>query len=219
MTGLLELSGPSFPPAAGGAARQLVILLHGWGADGNDLIQLAPEWARFLPHAEFLSPHAPYPCDIGVGRQWFAFHDQSEEMMRAAASATAPMLNAFVDDALQARRLTEADLALIGFSQGTMMSLYVAPRRPNPCAAVVGYSGLLIGGDRLVREIKSRPKVLLVHGEADELVPAAALARAVEGLEAAGVPVESHIRPGLGHGMDSQGIILGGRFLSRAFAA
>ncbi|MFQ5808669.1 MAG: alpha/beta hydrolase [Armatimonadota bacterium] len=119
----------------------------------------------------------------------------------------------------RARGLGARDLALVGFSQGAMMALHVAPRRAEACAAVVGYSGLLIGAERLVREVRSRPKVLLVHGEADELIPAQALQRASEGLEAAGVPVESHVRPGLGHGIDAEGMALGGQFLSRAFAA
>src|SRR6516164_2823431 len=125
-----ELHGPSQPPASGGKPRHLVVLLHGYGSDGNDLIGLAPHWARVLPAAEFLSPHAPFPCEMGpFGRQWFSFADRTPETILAGTRAAAAILDAFLDEALAARGLSERDLALVGFSQGTMMALYVALRR------------------------------------------------------------------------------------------
>jgi phospholipase/carboxylesterase len=216
MPGLLELSGPSQPPAAGGKPRRLVVLLHGYGSDGNDLIGLAPHWARQIPDAEFLSPHAPFPCEgAPFGHQWFSFADRSPAAILAGAKAAAAILDAFLDEALAARGLTDDDLALVGFSQGTMMSLYVAPRRPRALAGVVGYSGALLGAEDLAAEIRSRPPMLLVHGEADPVVPFAELARAAAALKAAGLAVTTEARPRLPHSIDEQGLLLGGRFLAR----
>jgi phospholipase/carboxylesterase len=219
MAGPFELSGPSQPPHAGGKARQLVVLLHGFGADGNDLIGLAPHWARLLPEAEFISPHAPFPCEMGpFGRQWFSFADRTPETILAGTKAAAAILDAFLDEALAARGLADRDMALVGFSQGAMLSLYVALRRPKPVAVVVGYSGALIGAEELASKIRSRPPVLLVHGDADPVVPYSELARAAAALKAAGVPVTTETRPGLAHGIDEQGLRLGGQFLARAFS-
>jgi len=216
---LPTLSGPAFGPAAGGAPEQLIVLLHGWGADGNDLIGLAPYLGRFLPKAEFVSPNGPEPCDMNpMGRQWFSLQDMSPPSMLAGARKVAPAIDAFLDNALAARNLTDDRLALIGFSQGTMMALHVGPRRARSCAGIVGYSGLLIGPETLAAEIKSRPPVTLIHGEDDPVVPVTALSNAVDGLSAAGVAVQWHRRPGLQHGIDESGIILGAEFLSAAFA-
>ncbi len=218
MPDLFDLSGPSFPPRSGAAPRQLVVLLHGWGADGNDLIGLAPHFARALPHAEFLSPHGPFPCDTGFGRQWFSLADRAPARMLAGLRATAPAIDAFIDEALEERGLDDRALALVGFSQGTMAAIHVALRRERACAAVVGYSGALLGAEQLAEEIKSRPPVLLVHGHADEIVPVQAMSQARAVLQAHGVPVEAHERPGLGHGIDEFGLEAGARFLSRALA-
>ncbi len=217
MPALLELSGPSQPPAAGGKPRRLVVLLHGYGSDGNDLIGLAPHWARLLPEAEFLSPHAPFPCEgAPYGHQWFSFADRSPAAILAGAKAAASILDAFLDEALAARGLADDELALVGFSQGTMMSLFVAMRRARAVAGVVGYSGALLGAGDLAGEIRSRPPVLLVHGEADPVVPFEELARAAATLKAAGVEVTTEARPRLPHSIDEQGLLLGGRFLARA---
>ena len=167
-----RLSGPSRPPAAGGKPRRLVILLHGLGADGNDLIGLAPYWARLLPDAEFLSPNAPFPCDMApYGYQWFSSQDRSREAVLGGVRAAAPILDAFIDEALAERGLADSDLALVGFSQGTMMSLFVGLRRDEPVAGIVGFSGRLLAPDLLASELRSRPPILLVHGTEDPLVP------------------------------------------------
>lgn len=215
MTDVAKISGPAFGPASGAAAKRLVVLLHGWGADGNDLIGLAPVWARLLPDTAFVSPHAPYPCDMGMGRQWFSLNDRNPAAMLAGTRAAAATINGFLDDALARYGLDDSRLALVGFSQGTMMSLYVAPRRARACAGVLGYSGALIDGASLAAETVSRPLMMLIHGEADEIVPCVALADAADRLAAVGISVETHLRPGLGHGIDEQGMILGGRFLER----
>jgi phospholipase/carboxylesterase len=213
-----SLSGPSRPPASGGKPRQLVLLLHGLGADGSDLIGLAPYWAKLLPEAEFVSPDAPYPCDMApFGRQWFSLQDRSPAAILAGVRAAAPMLEAFIDQSLAALGLADQALALVGFSQGTMMSLYVGLRRAQPCAGILGYSGALIGAETLAQEIRVRPPVLLIHGDADEVVPPQALPHAAAALEAAGVAVEAVTCPGLGHGIDETGLRRGGDFLRRAF--
>ena len=142
MDEVAKLSGPSTPAASGGKPRRLIVFLHGFGADGNDLIGLAPYFADVVPDADFLSPHAPYPCVMaGFGRQWFNVYEQNAEGRLAAIRVAAGILDRFLDDELKARGLTDAELALIGFSQGTMMSLFVAPRRARACAGVIGYSG------------------------------------------------------------------------------
>ncbi|UEM18918.1 alpha/beta fold hydrolase [Skermanella mucosa] len=217
MSDLAKLSGPSVPPASGGPVRQLVILLHGVGADGDDLISLADYWGALLPDAEFISPNAPDPCDMSpYGYQWFSLLDRSMSAMTAGVKRVAPVIDAFIDQALAERNLTSDKLALVGFSQGTMTSLYVALRRPDSVAAVLGYSGALLAPELLAGEIKSRPPVLLVHGDADQVVPPQALPAAQAALQTAGVPVEVEVRPGLGHGIDQEGLTRGGFFLKRA---
>jgi len=214
----LSLEGPSAAPRSGGPAKQLVILLHGWGADGNDLISLAPYWGEMLPDAAFVSPHAPFPCDMGFGRQWFSLADRTPEVIMAEVRLVAPMIDAFIDDQLAAHDLVPDRLAVVGFSQGTMMALYVTPRRPDQIAALVGYSGRLIGGSTLAAETKSRPPVRLIHGERDDIVPASSMEGAGEALVAAGFSVETHLRPGLGHGIDPEGIAIAGQFMAEQFA-
>ena len=211
------LSGPSRPPASGGRPSRLVILLHGLGADGNDLIGLAPYWARLLPTAEFVSPNAPFPCDMApYGYQWFSSQDRSPAAVLAGVRAAAPLLDAFIDDALAQRALDDADLALVGFSQGTMMSLFVGLRRTKPVAGIVGFSGRLLGPELLASELRSRPPTLLVHGTDDPLVPYESLAAAEVTLNGAGVPVDTLTCPGVGHSIDENGLRRGGAFLKDA---
>jgi phospholipase/carboxylesterase len=212
----LTLSGPSHPPHSGGKPRRLVILLHGLGADGNDLIGLAPYWAPLLPDTEFVAPNAPFPCDMApFGYQWLSARDPSPEARLAGARAAAAILDDFIDEALESRGLSESDLALVGFSQGTMMSLFVGPRRERQLAGIVGYSGRLIGPQVLADEIRSRPAILLVHGTDDPMVSFASMAEAKTGLKALGVSVETVTCPGIGHAIDGDGLQAGGTFLHR----
>lgn len=214
-----ELSGPSRPPAAGGKPQRLVVLLHGLGADGNDLIGLASYWARLLPEAEFLSPNAPFPCDMApYGYQWFSAQDRSPGAVLAGVRAAAPILDAFLDEALRSRGLETGDLALVGFSQGTMMSLFVGLRRASAAAGILGYSGRLLAPELLADELRSRPPVLLVHGTEDPLVPYQSLAMAQTALTALGVPTETLTCPGTGHSIDEQGLRRGGQFLEQVLA-
>ena len=214
-----RLAGPSRRPASGGKPRRLVILLHGLGADGNDLIELAPYWARLLPDAEFLSPDAPFPCDMApYGYQWFSSQDKSPEAVLGGVRAAAPILDAFIDEAIAERGLGDGDLALVGFSQGTMMSLFVGLRRERPLAGILGFSGRLIAPQLLASELRSRPPTLLVHGTDDPLVPYSSLADAESALKAAGVPVETLTCFGIGHSINEQGLRRGGLFLQKVLS-
>jgi phospholipase/carboxylesterase len=215
----LPLDGPRLPPAAGGAPRQLVVFLHGYGADGNDLIGLGREWAKLLPHAAFVSPHAPEPCGAApMGKQWFnlTFRDASE-LVRGVKQAS-PALEAFLDAELKRQNLPARSLALVGFSQGTMMALGVGLKREPAPAAIVGYSGALATIEALPAP-GTAPAILLVHGDMDELIPVDAMFMAREQLAQAGLAVEWHVAQGIGHGIDAQGLHLGGAFLKQAFAA
>jgi phospholipase/carboxylesterase len=217
-----ELDGPRLNPRSG-SARQLVVFLHGYGADGNDLIDIGRAWQQLLPHAAFVSPHAPEPCgQAPVGRQWFAltFRDPNERWV--GVNKAAPVLERFLDAELARHNLPPAALALVGFSQGTMMALHVGLRRAVTPAAIVGYSGLLVAPEHVepktfAAEIRSRPPILLVHGDRDELIPPQALFEAEQGLAALGLPVEWHLSAGIGHGIDAEGLRQGGEFLARRF--
>ena len=220
---MAALDGPRLEPRSG-SARQLVVFLHGYGADGNDLIEIGRAWQGVLPQAAFVSPHAPEPCgQAPVGRQWFAltFRDPDERWI--GANKAAPALEAFLDAELKRRNLAPSALALVGFSQGTMMALHVGLRRVVAPVAIVGYSGLLVlppdaNREKFTAEIKSRPPVLLIHGDQDDLIPPQALFLASNELGALGVSVEWHLSHGIGHGIDQEGLRHGGEFLARRFA-
>ncbi len=218
----VELDGPRLEPR-GGQTKRLVVFLHGYGADGNDLIELGKVWQQLLPDTAFVSPHAPEPCaQAPVGRQWFGltFRDPNERWV--GVNQAAPVLDSFLDKELARRNLPASALALVGFSQGTMMALHVGLRRASPLAGIVGYSGMLALDEKatpesLTSEIRSRPPVLLVHGDQDELIPVQALFHASQTLAALDIPCEFHISHGIGHGIDQEGLRHGGEFLARRF--
>jgi phospholipase/carboxylesterase len=220
---MAELNGPRLEPR-NGKARRLVVFLHGYGADGNDLIELGRSWQPLLPDAAFVSPHAIEPCgQAPMGRQWFplTFRDVNERW--TGVNKAGPVLDAFIEAELARRQLPPTALALVGFSQGTMMALHVGLRRAAPPAAIVGYSGLFVvpedaQPEKFASEIRSRPPVLLVHGDRDDLIPPAALFQAAQGLSELGVQVEWHLSAGVGHGIDAEGLRHGGEFLARRFA-
>jgi len=213
----MSLDGPRLKPARE-PATHLVVLCHGYGSDGNDLIGLAPHWRGLLPGAAFASPNAPERCPGSPnGYQWFplARNDPGETLK--GIEAAAPRLNAFIDAELARLQLTGDRLALVGFSQGTMMSLHVGLRRDPQPAAIVGFSGLLVGGELLSRFDKA-PPVLLTHGDEDTVIPPQALFMSANALAALGVPVQWHLSNGLGHGIDPTSLALAGRFLADAFS-
>ena len=213
-----NLSGPRHAPANGATPQSLVILLHGIGADGNDLIGLTPHWARLLPDTEFVSPHAPYRYDVAPqGRQWFSIGDFSPEMLLAGVRETAPILNQFIDEQLARTGLSDDRLALVGFSQGAMMALFVALRRTQLMTGVIGYSGRMVGMETTADEVKSRPPVLLIHGASDDLIPADAMLETAQNLALSAIGAQWHICSNLGHGIDQAGLEIGGRFLRDCF--
>ncbi|MGV8839394.1 MAG: alpha/beta hydrolase [Bauldia sp.] len=208
------IDGPHLRPASGKPARQLVVVLHGYGADGNDLVPLAEAWRPALPNAAFIVPHAPSVCGaFAGGREWFPLPRIDTVAIAGGTAAAAPALHAFLDAELATLGLANGDLALVGFSQGAMMALDVGVARKPAVAGILAYSGALTRPPRPGEP--GRPPVLLHHGALDTVVPPAALAAARAGLEAAGIPVESHLRQGLGHGIDDTALRLGGAFLMR----
>jgi phospholipase/carboxylesterase len=210
-----QLTGPSLAPA-GGAPRQIVVLLHGYGSNGADLISFAPMWRQTLPDALFVAPNAPERCPGAPGGyQWWALHDLGRPALAAGARHAAPVLDAYLDSLLAEHGLTEADMVLAGFSQGTMMALHVGVRRTRPLAGILGYSGMIAGPSLDPAEVRSKPPVLLIHGDADSIVPLSAYHHAYAELERLGFPLEGHVSRGLGHGVDPAGIELGGRFVKR----
>lgn len=213
---MATIDGPRLP-AKSRTARQLVVFLHGYGADGNDLIEIGRQWQALLPDAAFAAPHAPDRVPgTPVGRQWFGLRDPHERWTGAVGAA--PSLDAFLDAELQRHGLAAKNLALVGFSQGTMMALHVGLRRATVPAAILGYSGLLVGPEHLTETAgPTRPPILLVHGDADPVIPADALFDAAEALAKAGIPCQWHLSAGLGHGIDGAGLRHGGLFLAKAF--
>ncbi|HZL31836.1 MAG TPA: dienelactone hydrolase family protein [Pseudolabrys sp.] len=219
---MAELDGPRLEPRSG-KAKQLVVFLHGYGADGKDLIDIGRAWQGLLPDAAFVSPHAPRPCgQAPMGREWFPLSFRVPGERWDGVQMAAPVLDAFLDAELKRRDLPPQALALVGFSQGTMMALHVGLRRAVPPAAIVGYSGMLIMpddamSDAFAAEIKSRPPVILIHGDEDQLIPVQAVTHSAQGLAALEVTVEWHISPGIGHGIDQEGLRHGGEFLAKAY--
>jgi phospholipase/carboxylesterase len=221
---MTELDGPRWGPASRGAPRQLVVLCHGVGADGHDLIDLAPTWGHALPDAAFVSPHAPFPYDMGPemagfsGRQWFSIADRTPSVLEAGIRVAAPALDAFIDRELERLGLPADAYALMGFSQGAMAALFVGLRRLVAPRAILAFSGALLAPGALAAERRNDAPVLLVHGEADDVVPPFLSREAERTLRAAGVRVESLFSPGLGHGLGDDGMAAGADFLRRAFA-
>jgi phospholipase/carboxylesterase len=199
------------PPARGGAPDSLVVLVHGYGADGADLVGLAEAWGRALPGAQFVAPDAPEPCEMApFGRQWFGLADMDPARLAEGVSGAVPPLSAFVSRQAARHGLAPGRIAWMGFSQGAMLALAAGLSADPPPACILAYSGALLAGLGV-----ARPPVLLVHGEADLVVPVAASRSAASALRAAGVPVEALFPPALGHGIDEAGIAAGAAFLAR----
>jgi len=206
------------PPASGGAPTSMVIFLHGLGSNGRDLISIGNVWAHALPETVFLSPDAPYPCDMVPpgypdAYQWFSLQNRDPHAMKTGAEAAAPVLEAFIAEQLTRFKVPPARLALVGFSQGTMMSLYLAPRLKDAIAGVVGYSGALLGGEGLSAPNTQHIPVHLVHGAMDDVVPVEAYHMARDVLMVQGFTVTGHVVPFLPHTIDQTGLDSGLSFL------
>ncbi|WP_425105623.1 alpha/beta hydrolase [Ancylobacter sp.] len=218
------LDGPRLSPRSGGPATSLVVLLHGYGADGRDLIDLGDYWAPLLPNTAFISPHAPEPLAIApVGRQWFGYTERNDRERWVGVQSAQRALDSFLDAELARLNLPGSRLALVGFSQGTMMALHVGLRRKVAPAGIVGFSGIHVlppegATAAFAEEITARPPVLLIHGDLDQVIPPMALPRAVESLQQQGVVVRAHLSNGLAHGIDGTGLSLAGTFLTEVLA-
>lgn len=210
------LTGPRVAPRSG-TLRSLVILLHGYGADGQDLSGLAGPFGEMLPDTAFRAPNAPQRCRVNpMGYQWFPISwidGSSEAEMRAGLEAATDTLDRYLTEAMAAEGVGPGETAIVGFSQGTMMSLHVAPQRAEAVAGIVGFSGRLHDPARLAKAA-SRPPVLLVHGDQDEVIPVAALEEARIGLAGAGFTVSTHVSGGVGHGIAPDGLGLARAFLA-----
>lgn len=209
----MALTGPTLPPARG-PATHLVVLVHGYGADGNDLIGLAEHWRGLLPTVAFSAPNAPTRIPGGPGYQWFPISRIDPHEMKKGVEVAAPVLDEYLDAELKRLNLPPERLALAGFSQGTMLSLHLGLRRAIRPAAIVGFSGLLPGPPP---EIAEFPPILLTHGDQDQVIPPQALFIAANQLGAAGAAVQWHLAPGMGHGIDPEGLLMAGTFLDLAF--
>lgn len=209
------INGSSLQPLSGGRPKQIVLLLHGYGSNGADLISLAPHWQRALPEALFLAPNAPMRMNSGY--QWWPLSTFAPQALASGAAAAAPAINAFIDRKLDQYGLEDADLALAGFSQGTMLALQVGLRRATKVAGILGYSGALPGAADLGNQKITKPPVMLVHGSADPIVPVSALHAADHALRRLGLDVVTHVLAGLGHSVDPVGLRLGAEFIERVF--
>jgi phospholipase/carboxylesterase len=216
------IDGPRLAPKSG-QVKQLVVFLHGYGADGNDLIEIGRQWQRWLPDAAFVSPHAPEPCgQAPMGRQWFALTFRDPHERWRGVSQAGPGLEAFLEAELARHNLPASKLALVGFSQGTMMALHVGLRRAVAPAAIVGFSGMVVleegkGGESLKSAVPSKPPILLVHGDQDDVIPVDALFLSADALAAAEVPCQWHLSLGVAHGIDAEALRHGGLFLTQSF--
>lgn len=209
----------AFGPASGAKPEKVVLMLHGYGSNGQDLISLAPYLAEGAPNAIFLSPDAPFVCDMSaMGRQWFPLQSFDPDYMLDGIRRSEPILNHYIDQVLQQLGLEDADLVLLGFSQGTMMSLFAAPRRRQRIAGVIGYSGALLGEGELGGPAIQKIPVLLIHGEDDQVVTFDRHEQATSALKTHGFDVETLSIPGLPHSIDDAGIKTGTAFLKRVFA-
>ncbi len=211
------VNGSSLQPSSGGPPKQIVLLLlHGYGSNGADLISLAPHWQQVLPDALFLSPNAPQRCGgMGSGYQWWPLTASTPQALASGATGAAPAIDAFIDRKLTQYGLGDADLAIVGFSQGTMMALHVGLRRKAQLAGILGYSGMLTGAAELARHEITKPPVLLIHGSADPVVPVSAMHAAEHALRAVGIDVTTHVSAGVGHSVDPVGLRMGAEFVSR----
>lgn len=210
------LDGPRMPPARGGKPDSLVVFLHGYGSNGADLISLAPYWAKALPGTAFVSPNAIEPAPQAPGGyQWFPIANLDPRLMESGARQAAPSVDRFLDKELERYGLDDSRLVLVGFSQGTMMALFVGLRRRTPPAAILGFSGVLVAGRTLKEEAgPTAPPILLVHGDQDPVIPVGAMFDSAEALAAAGFGAQWHVSYGLPHSIGPDGLELGGAFLS-----
>jgi len=210
------LNDVSLEPQDGQKALHAVIIVHGLGDSAAGIIGLGEAMRPTMPNTLFLAPDAPYPCEFSpFGFQWFPARDWTPAVVLAGVKQAAPELNAYIDHVIATRGLTPDKIALVGFSQGTIMNLYVGPRRTPSLAGLLGYSGALVGGETLRQERQSNPPIQLIHGTDDDVISFAAMDLAREGLQSANLNVETLACRGVGHSVDDEGLACGTRFLRK----
>lgn len=209
---MTTLTGPSRSPQSGGAATSLIILLHGRGSNGDDLIGLADAMKGHFPDTAFHAPNAPIEVG-GFGYQWFEVNGL--ESRGPGLEGVAPTINEFIDQMLEQYKLPASKCALIGFSQGTITSIHVAPRRADQLAGVVGFSGAMFTGSTLAEQLRSKPPFILIHGDGDLVLDSRETELATKKFEEVGVPVTTHILPGVQHTINQEGLVLAVGFLER----
>ncbi len=209
----MQLAGPHRPPASGGAPDSLIVMLHGRGANGDDLIGLADFLSPALPNVAFHSPNAPNPLPEGgpASYQWYQ-RDPTEDRL-GGLHAIEPVVNEFIDGLLEDTGLEASRCVLLGFSQGSIVSIHTAPRRSSQVAGVVAFSGAMITGDTLAKELASRPPFVLIHGTEDQVLPVGGTEAAGRAFEEVGVPVSVHLLPDLAHGIDRRGLDIAADFI------
>ena len=213
-----RIDGPRLTPLNGGPAKQLVVLLHGFAADGGDIVGLGKQWQRMLPDAAFAAPTALEFCtQPPMGHQWFDPSSPNPDDHWKGVEAAASIVDAFVDGELANLGLDDSALALAGFSQGAIMALHVGLRRNPGPVAIVSFSGTLIGVDQLETDARARPAVLLCHGEEDQIIPVEAVQYTQTALMQVGVRTEAHVAEGMAHDIDGESTWRAGGFLRDAF--
>jgi phospholipase/carboxylesterase len=213
------LSGPMLPPRSGGAPKQLMVLLHGYGADGRDLISLGYEWGELFPDMLFVSPNAPSPCGAGgPGYEWFAIDWERRDLARQVGlPLAAPVLVNFLIDLWAQTGVGPSQTVLVGFSQGAMLALHVGTALDQPLAGIVAFSGAFSPAEGFETGRFAKPPVALIHGAADQVVDPMGSRDAAEVLAAHGFDVGLHISPGVAHGIAPDGLDFATSFLIGRF--
>lgn len=216
---MTKLNGPLLPPRSGGPATQAVILLHGYGADGSDLISLGQHWSQLLPDAIFLAPNAPNPCaDSAFGFEWFPLNVDRIAGRIEGAKQAAPVLREFLADLWEQTGIPPDRTILAGFSQGAMMALHVGTALDRQLAGIIAFSGAFVPADGFAEGDYAKPPVTLVHGELDQVVDPDLSRQAAAELSAAGFDVSLHISPTTAHGIAPDGLDVATRFLADRLA-
>ena len=206
----------SILPLSKNKPKQIIVLCHGYGGDGRDISSLAVHWQRFLPDAIFLCPNAPEVCNVNPqGYQWFDLTTEEEEVILEKSLIAEEKLNTFLDQALNNFQLETSNLALVGFSQGSMMSIQVGLKKKEEINCLIGYSGKIINKKNLSDNINSKPKIFLMHGTNDTIVPPTHLLEAKEYLNKCGIKIKTKLFKNCDHKIPVEGSSLGLGFLKK----
>lgn len=195
----------------------IVFILHGYGADGANLVDLADVFSHTISNAIFIIPDAPFPHEYmpDMGRQWFSLADRNETLLLQGAEIARLILLKLIDEKLTQYNLSYKNLVLMGFSQGAMMSLYTALKLPEVCKAVIGFSGAMVSAEETIASCVSKPSVCMVHGMDDDVIPCSLGKFTVKTLNQHNIPAVFYEIPHLGHSIDGHGIRFVQEFLSR----